>query len=400
MPPRTKSTTNSPPTEPVNEKISNGRISKPTRVKTEGPKDLLEPMKIDDKKFACDGCKNGHRVKHCDHAKDRYLSITNRSGRPGGEEKRKCDCPKSCSCVGKCDCEREECTCTRIMYRLVFVSFNKQTTIDGLALKGTGKWEIEKQVITDIKGQKLDEDQIKALNEKRQKRIEENKNKKDYTSKFQLPSDPPRVLSADGKRILEDDRGHHECCRQAKLAMENSVEGGFFTTGDGNKVPTNLKCCCGPGCQCAFCVDHPNNETSHNLMHEQATDLHFNLVWPNSAQMPHTDLSSLPQPMMSMPASCTGTSPQFGWTNNPNPSTSDLQNVFNHDDQTQSGYYLSYPVYFSQNSTSELEPANSHEATPIPPSGLSLTRGNTSNDINGYHLSSSLILQALEAIRC
>src|SRR5271154_2780670 len=153
MTPSAESTLESLKVSTSQTKIQDGRVEKSRARKGESK---LPNYSIAGRTFACQSCKKGHRVSKCTHALERPVHMTNDPGRPSADQKRHCDCPKQCSCTKKnCKCARN-CMCTQVMYILVHVPFENQAE----NTETSGEWRIDKEVITDLKGNRLSEEEI------------------------------------------------------------------------------------------------------------------------------------------------------------------------------------------------------------------------------------------------
>ena len=352
---------NSPSPNKDENKVLDGRVQKSKTRKGEAK---APNYRIDGRTFACEGCKNGHRVSRCTHAKDRPLHMTHDPGRPSGDEKRRCECPKQCSCTVKtCKCERN-CTCTQIMYRLVYVPLEKG---ERNAEAEKGEWKIGTQIITDLKGNTLSDEDIKARNELRaqQKSAKhtlglgkgdsaQSNMERAQTTILPSPVDSPM-------KPIKDDRMQHECCRH-RMKLKTDSMGADYKLG--TATANVKKCNCGPGCKCAFCLDHPNNKTSQQIVQQQAAQ--FDHLFQTPMMIP--DIRQA-QSLISAnaPGSCMGTTPQFRWSSTPNLSSAQLQQAFGHTGQNSGGYYLQYPVEgrFSSQIQDTFDPAALPSSFPL-----------------------------------
>lgn len=293
-------------------KVQNGRIEKP-----KAKKELKQPTyRIGGRTFACEACKKGHRVSKCTHASERPVSMTNDPGRPSGDQKRHCDCPKQCACTKKnCKCDRN-CSCTQTMFMLVYVPMK-----DGEKAK-EGEWQIGQEVITDLQGKKLTEEEIRVRNELKQMQ---------QTAKSSVP--PPGTLKV-SPTTSSTGSPPKSCCQHKKNIEEQKQPiPGPEAVAAGQRRP---QCNCGTGCTCAFCLDHPNNQTSHFLAQQQAA--YFSSQSYGQQQM-HPSWEP-PQ----VGGSCMGTNPRFAVSNTPNPSQSQFQTLFPAvGPANQGGYFISYP---------------------------------------------------------
>ena len=338
---------------PQREKVHEGRIHKP-RKKAEP---VTPNYRIGGRTFACEGCKNGHRVSKCTHALERPVLMTNDPGRPSSDQKRHCYCPKTCSCTKEnCKCDRD-CTCTRKMYMLVRVPVLGPNDYE---------WQVSRELTTDLKGNELSQDEIRRRH--LQRTLQQPDRSSWGSSADTGTSSPPSQSSMTTSAIPAGSgfgsptpvvRDFHtstlpksNCCQHRKNIEEHKpsvpeVEHAetVRTEQEDCGMPVHTKrvqCSCGPGCTCAFCYDHPNNATSQRIAHEQA--LYY------GGLRPMQDDPNQFQTLEEM-NSCMGTSPQIGWFDTPHPSAVDIKNMFGIEDMASSSgsYFLSYPVKgFSQ----------------------------------------------------
>ena len=336
-----------PDTEPSPKKgepkLQEGRIQK-SRVKKAEAKS--PNYRINGRTFACEGCKNGHRVSKCTHALQRPLHMTNDPGRPSADQRRHCDCPKQCSCTKKkCKCARN-CTCTQIMYMLVYIPVE-----DGEQQqeKDQGEWRIGKEVITDLKGNALSAEEIEGRAQLKflQQNGKTSRASTVGTGTLSPPSESTRGTTMDLSNQEADNEitGLKEsskpgCCRHRKN-MEHQSPSRVVKKEEIVGPPSSRpQCNCGPGCKCAFCLDHPNNQTSQRIAQQRAAQFA-----ENDLNVPGVSLMGVGSlDYQEAHLSCMGTSPQFAWHTSPNPSSLELQNLFGHDSVTSRGYCLSYPV--------------------------------------------------------
>jgi hypothetical protein len=296
-------------------KIQNGRIEK-AKTKKESK---VPTYRIGGRTFACEACKKGHRVSKCTHASERPVSMTHDPGRPSGDQKRHCDCPKQCSCTKKnCKCDRN-CSCTQKMYMLVYVPMKDGDTGER---DKEGEWKIDQEVITDLQGKKLTDDEIKVRNKLKQLQ-------QSAKSGALLPEN-----SKPSPTILTDDSAPKSCCQHKKNIEEQKQP--IPVPEEASNGQRRPQCNCGTGCTCAFCLDHPNNQTSHLLAQQQAA------YFSNQAYgQPQMESSWAP---LQVGGSCMGTNPRFAISNTPNPSHSQFQTLFPAAGPAgQGGYFISYP---------------------------------------------------------
>jgi hypothetical protein len=291
-------------------KVQNGRVEK-----SKAKKESKQPTyRIGGRTFACEACKKGHRVSKCTHASERPVSMTNDPGRPSGDQKRHCDCPKQCACTKKnCKCDRN-CSCTQSMYMLVYVPMK-----DGEKAK-EGEWQIGQEVITDLQGKQLTDEEIRIRNELKQMQ---------QMAKSGVPASATLKASPTASEAAPK-----SCCQHKKNIEEETQP--ILSPEEPVAGQRRPQCNCGTGCTCAFCLDHPNNQTSHLLAQQQAA--YFSSQTYGQQQM----YPSWEPPQMG--GSCMGTNPRFAVSNIPNPSQSQFQTLFPAVGPAgQAGYFISYP---------------------------------------------------------
>lgn len=299
----------------LGQKVQDGRIEK-SKAKKESNS---SKYRIDGRTFACEKCKKGHRVSKCTHAFVRPVSMTNDPGRPSGDNKRRCDCPKQCACTTKnCKCDKN-CSCTQKMYMLVYVPMKDSETGE---TESGGQWKIGHEVITDLQGKELTDDEVRAREELKQLRLSA---RSDTLAPDILA--PPLPKDAPGSPPKS-------CCQHKKnIEEQNQPVPAPRDPATDHKRP---QCNCGTGCACAFCLDHPNNQTSHLLAQQQAA--YFSNQTHGEQKMNPSWASQL------VGDSCMGTSPRFAISNTPNPSHSQFQTLFPPASLAgHGGYFISYP---------------------------------------------------------
>jgi hypothetical protein len=308
MSPETSPESSSP--QASGRKVQNGRIEK-----SKAKKDSKQPTyRIGGRTFACEACKKGHRVSKCTHASERPVSMTNDPGRPSGDQKRHCDCPKQCACTKKnCKCDRN-CSCTQSMYMLVYVPMK-----DGEKAK-EGEWQIGQEVITDLQGKQLTDEEIRVRNELKQ-------------LQQMARSGTPGSATLKASPTISESTPRSCCQHKKNIEEQKQPEPTPEELPAGQRRP---QCNCGTGCTCAFCLDHPNNQTSHLLAQQQAA--YFSSQTHGQQQM----YPSWEPPQVG--GSCMGTNPRFAVSNTPNPSQSQFQSLFPAVGPAgQGGYFISYP---------------------------------------------------------
>jgi Copper fist DNA binding domain len=340
----------------VEDKVQDGRVQKPKAKKRDG---IVPNYRIDGRTFACEGCKNGHRVSKCTHAPHRPVLMTNDPGRPSADQKRHCDCPKTCSCTKKnCKCDRN-CTCVQTMYMLVYVPMGE---CENNQEKQKGEWKIDHEIITDLKGKPLTEEEIES------RRREKSRQKQGRTSRAgtlgAVNDRPPSQgstnttatsisMKTEMATTVAASTSESGCCHRKNVQEQSRVP----EVKKENLTPVQVErplgdCNCGDECACAMCLDHPNNMTSQRIIQRRAAQL-----WSNPSMLRGNALN---QKSLTPPGekslSCMGTRPQFAFHTNPHPSEADFQTMFGQDATTSRGYCLSYPV-------------NGYPSTPAAPGG-------------------------------
>ena len=316
-------------------KIQEGRIGKPRGRKGEAK---TPNYSIDGRTFACESCKKGHRVSKCTHALQRPVHMTNDPGRPSADQRRHCDCPRQCSCTKKnCKCDRN-CNCIQRMYMLVYIPFEK-TSKDTKTREG--EWRIDREVITDLKGNRLSDEEIQKRKEKKRGQPghevdtafsrEESHNSTDSESDPKFRETLALTISETTSNVVPS------CCKhKATLGITTKVKDQADPVP--NSLSTRPQCNCGTSCACAFCLDHPNNNVSQKIAQRQAAA--FFADQDIVAREDQKDLNL----WNASTGSCMGTSPQFAMLSNPNPSSSELLELFGPGTSSRNGYFLSYPL--------------------------------------------------------
>jgi hypothetical protein len=326
------------------DKVQDGRVQKPKAKRRDG---IVPNYRIDGRTFACEGCKNGHRVSKCTHAPHRPVLMTNDPGRPSADQKRHCDCPKTCACTKKkCKCDRN-CTCVRTMYILVYVPMGER---ENNPEKQKGEWKIDHEIITDLKGKPLSEEEIES------RRREKSRQKQGRTSRAgtlgtviegphsQSSANTPAAsgsMETETATTVAGNTPKSACCSHKNVQEQSRLP----EVKKENPTPHQPRpplgdCNCGDECACAMCLDHPNNKTSHRIIQRRAAQL-----WSNPSMLRGNALAEKSlTPPGEKSLSCMGTRPQFAFHTNPHPSEADFQTMFGQDATTSRGYCLCYPV--------------------------------------------------------
>jgi hypothetical protein len=329
----------------IGDKVQDGRVQKPKAKKKDG---IVPNYSINGRTFACEGCKNGHRVSKCTHAAQRPVHMTNDPGRPSADQKRHCDCPRTCQCIKKnCKCDRK-CNCMQTMYMLVCVPMGDKESDEE---KQMGEWQIGRTVITDLKGKELTTDEV-ALRRQEKSRQQQGRTSRASTLgavNGSLPPQGPTTRFATPVSIKNEESAtlpvsmpKSGCCSRKNIQDQRpvvEVKAEQAATVEAKHLQRH--CNCGDDCACAICLVHPNNATSHRIIQQRAVELSNNAL---ALRGNAVDQSHRTRPE-EKGLSCRGTNPQFAWHTNPNPSAADLQTLFGTDHMADSGYYISYPVH-------------------------------------------------------
>jgi hypothetical protein len=329
----------------IGDKVQDGRVQKPKTKKKDG---IVPNYSINGRTFACEGCKNGHRVSKCTHAAQRPVHMTNDPGRPSADQKRHCDCPRTCQCTKKnCKCDRK-CNCMQAMYMLVYVPMGANEAEEE---KQTGEWQIGRTVITDLKGKELTNDEIKL---RKQEKLRQQQRRTSRTGTLgalngrppsqgsTTTSGTPVSVKSEEFATLPVSMPKSGCCQNKNIPGHQpivEVKNEQAATVEAKR--SQRHCNCGDDCACAICLVHPNNATSQRIVQQRAVELSNNAL---SFRGNAVDQSHRTRPE-EKGLSCMGTNPQFAWHTDPNPSAADLQTLFGTDHMADSGYYISYPVH-------------------------------------------------------
>ena len=265
------------------------------------------------KTYACVACKNGHRVRLCNHGYKRPISATNQPGRPSSGSKRKCTCPKTCPCSESDDCRCERnCVCVETMYLIVHVSkqpsppspkatqLNRKPSPMLSRVNEQGKEEFLQKVYTDLNGKQLSDAEMTRRFEEREKR-EHHQNHKQQP-KLEDSAKPPfqfNNLSYDLTPHREQSAGHHtppgstlsdskpSCCSHASSASRTPI----LYQPTPTHQPSLLQrasapgCNCGATCQCIHCPEHANNAPTLQYNQQQFAHMANNAYLPSNFQI-------------------------------------------------------------------------------------------------------------------
>ena len=288
-------------------------LSSPAR-KGKKPLDGKKPANqqtFNGKTYACIACKNGHRVRLCNHGYKRPISATNQPGRPSSGSKRKCTCPKSCPCSQKDDCRCERnCVCVEAMYLIVHVSkqgspiLSRANVVEREAspilsrVNEEGKEEFLQKVYTDLNGKPLsDAETARRIEEREKRQSQEQEPKSQGSSKSAFRFDniayaftPNREQSGVPTTPLSSTPSDSKtnCCSHASNASQPPV----LYQPTPTHPPTLFQpaspqgCNCGPSCQCIHCPEHANNAPTLQYNHQQFAHMANNAYLPSDFQIP------------------------------------------------------------------------------------------------------------------
>lgn len=344
--------------------IDNGEVT----VKGKGCK-KKGGCKVDGETYACGPCRNGHRVNSCQHAKERPMKATNPPGRPaaGLTKKIECDCPKSCGCATgdkSCKCPNPDCSCTDTMWMLVFVPFNQDPASPGGVDPHDGIWKKDYQVKTDLKGNRLTDQEVQEREERKRRQLEQAA-KEHHSRNNSLASVPgnlfPPMPAASGgccshqEAVAKEQRGEAMFEQGRMPAHPVAANNGIM-----HHPAATHGCNCGAACACAFCPQHPNNQTSRQYVHEQAAFIHGQQRALNT-QFTQFNSGTL-QDM-----SCMGGAPQFAFSTRPRAyDFGNFETAF--PASANRGFVMAYPMRQRTPTPRLLFDADSHLATYPPPS--------------------------------
>ncbi|ETN43908.1 uncharacterized protein HMPREF1541_11039 [Cyphellophora europaea CBS 101466] len=281
---------------------------------------------FDGKTYACQSCKNGHRVRTCNHGRTKPIAPTNQPGRPSSGSKRKCTCPKNCGCKDNCKCGRD-CLCVQKMYLICLVSKPDAKDVPRTNSPKPPVWENErgqsetlKTVWADASGQLLTDNE--AQRRQREKEQREQGQSGGCCSTKQPEEEIAKPAPKGGCR-------HRDAVKQEQATP---------TLDRTSLAPsTTSRCTCGTACQCTLCPEHPNNAATRQY---NAQTLNLMATQHNYLPAPSMMSGSMYTPDVPQ-ESCMGGQPRFFLSRN-KPTQQDFQNFF---PSAMSGdYVMSYPV--------------------------------------------------------
>jgi hypothetical protein len=296
--------------------------------KSEKKADVVPKQFFDGKTYACQSCKNGHRVRTCNHGRTKPIAPTNQPGRPSSGSKRKCTCPKNCGCKDNCKCGRD-CLCTQKMYLIALVSKPDAKDIPRTNSPVPPVWENEsgqaetlKSVWADASGQLLSD--AEAQRRQREKEQREQGQTGSCCSSKPANEDVAKPAPTGGCR-------HREAVKQeqATPTLDNAL-----------LAPppiTASRCTCGTACQCTLCPEHPNNAATRQYNAQT-----LNMMATQHNYLPPPSMMNGPMYTPAIPQeSCMGGQPRFYLSRN-KPTQQDFQNFF--PGAVSGDYVMSYPV--------------------------------------------------------
>lgn len=321
---------------------------------------------FDNKTYACQQCKNGHRVSKCTHGMDRPIAPTNQPGRPSSGSQRKCTCPKRCPCqqTENCNC-KENCMCTQKMYLIVHVS---KPGGGDLCRSSSPKpeWQNERgerltlaSVWADARGEKLD---VQEAERRQQMKIAGAQSKtgspsssgslEESTStpkpssccsskkaKSEITTPLPTASFAAPSPPIQPSEYASTATPSTKFLQPAMNHRDQLLHSSQHLTPVTSRCNCGTACQCTLCPEHPNNTTTR---HYNAQQLSMMTTTPNHGYMPSqaTLTGQMYQPLTTQ-QSCVGGQASYFLSTRPH----DQQNMQGVLPGSHEGdYVMSYPM--------------------------------------------------------
>lgn len=294
--------------------------------KSEKKAEVIPKQFFDGKTYACQSCKNGHRVRTCNHGRTKPIAPTNQPGRPSSGSKRKCTCPKNCGCKDNCKCDRD-CLCTQKMYLIALVSKPEIKEIPRTNSPKPPIWENEsgqaetlKTVWADASGQLLSD--AEAQRRQREKEQREQGQTGGCCSTKAVNEEVAKPAPKGGCR-------HREAIKQEQStpALDSTLLAPAGTN----------RCTCGTACQCTLCPEHPNNAATR-----QYTAQTLNTMATQHNYLPSPSMISGPMYTPDVPQeSCMGGQTRF-YLSRSKPTQQDFQNFF--PGAVSGDYVMSYPV--------------------------------------------------------
>jgi hypothetical protein len=233
------------------------------------------------------------------------------------------------------------------MYMLVYVPMGER---ENNQEKPKGEWKIDHEIITDLKGKPLTEEEIE--NRRREKSRQQQGRTRRAGTLGAVNDGPPSQSSTNTTATpvsmkteiattVAASTSKSGCCHSKNIQEQPRIPEVKKENPTLARTKSPLgDCNCGDECACAMCLDHPNNKTSQRIIQQQAAQL-----WRNPSILHENILdqkSLIPPEEKSL--SCMGTRPQFAFHTNPHPSEADFQIMFGQDATTNRGYCLCYPV--------------------------------------------------------
>ena len=265
---------------------------------------------FDNKTYACQQCKNGHRVSKCTHGMERPIAPTNQPGRPSSGSQRKCTCPKRCPCqqTENCNC-KENCMCTQKMYLIVHVS--KPGGGDFCRSSSPKpEWQNEKgerltlaSVWADARGEKLDAQEAERRQQMKIAGAQSKTGSPSSSESFEEAAPTPRANSCCSSKKAKSETAtplptasfvaQSPPIQLSEYASATTPSTQFLQPtinhhdqnllGIQHLTPLTSRCNCGTACQCTLCPEHPNNTATR---HYNAQQLSMMTTTPNHGYLP------------------------------------------------------------------------------------------------------------------
>lgn len=199
---------------------------------------------------------------------------------------------------------------------------------------GEEKWEIDREVITDLKGNILDEGEVEARRKQKEALREEG------TSPGSVRSRSSSTVKFPNSPSEAKPKASGGCCAHKQAVAKERQQAIHLEAANVNiSLAPNASthgCNCGAACSCAFCPQHPNNQVSRNVARQQAW-------WISQQQLPMNTNFMQFHPNMPQEVSCMGGQPRFAVSRHPmHPTISNFEEAF--PSTRGSGYILAYPM--------------------------------------------------------
>lgn len=242
--------------------------------------------------FACVSCKNGHRVKTCNHGYTKPIAPTANPGRPSsGNPKKKCNCPKECACSDKNNCKcPPNCICVQTMYLIAHVAQKELPSIKAEAekyrLNEKGQPEVLREVYADSNGKLLTDAEARRRQEEQSRReqgkLQDVKSESSASSPFIYQS--PDLVQAKSSCCSSKSPSAsvtlaRSCHHASKAASTPSLSRHPSPAPTGN-------CNCGTSCECIHCPEHANNDATRQYNRQQLNHMTTHQYLPPSSHIP------------------------------------------------------------------------------------------------------------------